>query len=110
MNCYYSNLIEGHDTHPIDIERAMNKDYSADPQQRDLQLEAEAHIAVQKWIVAMAGKGEVHALKSFLRKRGPDSDLLPGCDVNAALPKSGRSALMAAALANQVCAHQHAHT
>jgi len=67
-------------------------------------------IAVQKRIVAMAGKGEVHALKSFLRKRGPDSDLLPGCDVNAALPKSGRSALMAAALANQVCAHQHAHT
>ena len=24
MNCYYSNLIEGHDTHPIDIERALN--------------------------------------------------------------------------------------
>lgn len=23
MNCYYSNLIEGHDTHPIDIERAI---------------------------------------------------------------------------------------
>ena len=23
MNCYYSNLIEGHDTHPIDIERAQ---------------------------------------------------------------------------------------
>lgn len=22
MNCYYSNLIEGHDTRPIDIERA----------------------------------------------------------------------------------------
>ena len=22
MNCYYSNLIEGHNTHPIDIERA----------------------------------------------------------------------------------------
>jgi hypothetical protein len=21
MNCYYSNLIEGHDTHPVDIER-----------------------------------------------------------------------------------------
>jgi hypothetical protein len=21
VNCYYSNLIEGHDTHPIDIER-----------------------------------------------------------------------------------------
>ena len=23
MNCYYSNLIEGHNTHPVDIERAM---------------------------------------------------------------------------------------
>lgn len=50
MNCYYSNLIEGHDTHPIDIERALNEDYSNDPEKRDLQLEARAHIAVQKWI------------------------------------------------------------
>ena len=50
MNCYYSNLIEGHDTHPIDIERALTEDYSADPKQRDLQLEAKAHIAVQQWI------------------------------------------------------------
>lgn len=50
MNCYYSNLIEGHDTHPIDIERALKNDYSEDRQKRDLQLEAKAHIAVQKWI------------------------------------------------------------
>ena len=50
MNCYYSNLIEGHDTHPIDIERALKNDYSADPRKRDLQLEARAYIAVQKWI------------------------------------------------------------
>ena len=50
MNCYYSNLIEGHDTHPVDIERALNEDYSADPKKRDLQLEARAHIHVQKWI------------------------------------------------------------
>ncbi|MFN7604903.1 MAG: Fic family protein [Hyphomonadaceae bacterium] len=50
MNCYYSNLIEGHDTHPIDIERALNSDFSADPKKRDLQLEAKAHISVQKWI------------------------------------------------------------
>jgi Fic family protein len=50
MNCYYSNLIEGHDTHPVDIERALNNDYSADPKRRSLQLEAAAHIAVQKWI------------------------------------------------------------
>jgi Fic family protein len=50
MNCYYSNLIEGHDTHPIDIERALKNDYSADPRKRDLQIEARAHIAVQQWI------------------------------------------------------------
>lgn len=50
MNCYYSNLIEGHDTHPIDIERALKGDYSNDVNKRDLQLEAKAHIAVQQWI------------------------------------------------------------
>ena len=50
MNCYYSNLIEGHDTHPIDIERALKNDYSTNPKQRDLQYEARAHITVQQWI------------------------------------------------------------
>ena len=50
MNCYYSNLIEGHDTHPVDIERALRHEYSADPRTRNLQLEAAAHIAVQRWM------------------------------------------------------------
>ena len=50
MNCYYSNLIEGHDTHPIDIERAMRDDYSDEPGKRDLQLEARAHVFTQEWI------------------------------------------------------------
>ncbi len=50
MNCYYSNLIEGHDTHPVSIERALKEDYSADPEKRNLQLEAKAHILVQQWI------------------------------------------------------------
>ncbi|MGD0696259.1 MAG: Fic family protein [Terriglobia bacterium] len=70
MNCYYSNLIEGHDTHPVDIERALNDDYSKDAGARDLQLEARAHITVQKWIDegglrgrAASGDGilEIHA-------------------------------------------------
>ena len=69
MNCYYSNLIEGHDTHPVDIERALKNDYSDDPRKRDLQLEAKAHIAVQQWIdngelagrpLALAGIKEIH--------------------------------------------------
>lgn len=50
MNCYYSNLIEGHDTHPRDIDRALREDYSAEPKQRNLQLEAVAHIEVQRAI------------------------------------------------------------
>jgi len=50
MNCYYSNIIEGHYTHPLDIERALNNDYTADKKKRDLQQEAKAHITVQRWI------------------------------------------------------------
>jgi Fic family protein len=50
MNCYYSNVIEGHYTHPVDIERALHNDYSKDAKKRDLQIEAKAHIAVHKWI------------------------------------------------------------
>jgi Fic family protein len=52
MNCYYSNLIEGHDTHPHDIDRALAADYSANPHKRALQLEARAHIEVQRMIDA----------------------------------------------------------
>ena len=40
MNCYYSNLIEGHDTHPVDIERALEREYSTDLRRRNLQHEA----------------------------------------------------------------------
>jgi Fic family protein len=57
MNCYYSNLIEGHETHPVDIERALKNDYSKDAHKRDLQLEAKAHITVQKWIDGGGLKG-----------------------------------------------------
>ena len=50
MNCYYSNLIEGHRTHPVDIERALRQEYHDDIETRHLQMEAEAHVAVQQWI------------------------------------------------------------
>ncbi|MGA7411704.1 MAG: Fic family protein [Bryobacteraceae bacterium] len=63
MNCYYSNLIEGHDTHPVDIERALKNDYSHDSRKRDLQYEAKAHIAVQEWIDA-GGLSGGRALKA----------------------------------------------
>ena len=57
MNCYYSNLIEGHDTHPVDIERALKNDFSTDARKRDLQLEAKAHMAVQEWLDGGSLKG-----------------------------------------------------
>jgi Fic family protein len=51
MNCYYSNLIEGHDTHPRDIDLALShSDYSTDAGKRALQREAVAHIEVQRLI------------------------------------------------------------
>jgi len=60
MNCYYSKLIEGHDIHPANIEKALRDEYSDNPEIRDLQLEARAHIEVQRLIDA--GKAPVHAL------------------------------------------------
>lgn len=65
MNCYYSNLIEGHDTHPIEIERALAEDFSADPKKRDLQKEAVAHIKVQEWI-DVGGDVAVQGLAALL--------------------------------------------
>ena len=50
MNCYYSNLIEGHDTTPGEIDRALAEDFSTELKKRALQKEAVAHIVVQKMI------------------------------------------------------------
>jgi Fic family protein len=57
MNCYYSNLIEGHDTLPIEIEQALAEDYSRNKERKDLQFEAKAHIATQRWIDGGALRG-----------------------------------------------------
>jgi Fic family protein len=47
MNSYYSNLIEGNTTKPLDIERAQRGEYSTTPRYRALQIESAAHIEVQ---------------------------------------------------------------
>lgn len=77
MNCYYSNLIEGHNTHPVDIERAMRNDYSADPEKRNLQLEAKAHVAVQRWIDAGGVKGRATTIEAVCEIHRRFSELLP---------------------------------
>src|ERR1039458_8660953 len=77
MNCYYSNLIEGHDTHPVDIERALRNDYSQDAGKRDLQLEAKAHIIVQKWIDGGGLKGRAVTSDGILEIHRRFCELLP---------------------------------
>ncbi len=59
MNTYYSNLIEGHDTRPRDIERALANDFEADRGRRNLQMEAAAHVRVQAAIDRMATNNEI---------------------------------------------------
>ena len=66
MNCYYSNLIEGHNTHPRDIDRALADDYSSDPRKRDLQQEARAHIEVQRMIDVRSGYPTPPASRAFI--------------------------------------------
>jgi len=50
MNSYYSNQIEGHHTHPADIEKALAKNYSHEPAKRAMQMESAAHVEVQRLI------------------------------------------------------------
>ena len=77
MNCYYSNLIEGHDTHPIDIERALKNDYSKDAKKRDLQFEAKAHIRVQQWIDSGILRGRALTADSICEIHHRFGELLP---------------------------------
>jgi Fic family protein len=70
MNCYYSNLIEGHNTAPRDIERALANQFDATEERRNLQLEARAHIRVQREIDRRDAAGELPepASVAFIRE------------------------------------------
>lgn len=89
MNCYYSNLIEGHDTHPVDIERAMKDDYSANAEQRNLQVEAKAHIAVQQWIDAGGLHGRAVSLDGICEVHKRFGELLPDDLLRVEDPETG---------------------
>lgn len=64
MNSYYSNLIEGHNTRPKDIERAL-AGAEVEPERRALALEAKAHVEVQREIDAMHRRGELRSPTSI---------------------------------------------
>jgi Fic family protein len=59
MNTYYSNLIEGHDTRPRDIERALAGELDVDEGRRNLQLEAAAHVRVQAEVDRLGAEGKL---------------------------------------------------
>lgn len=59
MNAYYSNLIEGHNTRPKDIERALAGNLDEDTGRRNLQLEAAAHVRVQAEVDRLAAEGRL---------------------------------------------------
>ena len=69
MNTYYSNLIEGHDTRPRDIERALAGEFEKDQGRRNLQIEAAAHVCVQSEVDRMAAEEGLPepASRDFLR-------------------------------------------
>jgi Fic family protein len=59
MNSYYSNLIEGNNTRPQDIERALAGELLADTDRRSLQIEAAAHVRLQAEIDQLAAEGKL---------------------------------------------------
>jgi Fic family protein len=59
MNTYYSNLIEGHNTRPRDIELALAGHFDANEAARNLQLEAAAHVRVQAELDRRAANGDL---------------------------------------------------
>ncbi len=77
MNCYYSNQIENRNTHPVDIERALNNDLSKNIKTRTLQLEAKAHVEVQRWIDEGGIKGGEMTVDGILEIHRRFTNLLP---------------------------------
>ena len=59
MNAYYSNLIEGHNTRPADIVRALEGNLDANTERRNLQIEAAAHVRVQRYIDEQFAAGDL---------------------------------------------------
>lgn len=59
MNCYYSNLIEGHNTTPREIEDALAGVFQTSEDRRNLQLEARAHIKIQRLIDEQYAMGQL---------------------------------------------------
>ncbi len=89
MNSYYSNKIEGHSTHPANIDRGLRMDFSSKPEIAKLQRLALAHIEAEKEIESWVREGldfspfsaeGIRKIHEALYSRIPmeDRDVLPG--------------------------------
>lgn len=68
-NSYYSNLIESEGTHPIDIERAMRKNFDKDEHKKNLQQLSLIYIDIQKEIETECDNKTCSPFsKSFVKK------------------------------------------
>ena len=59
MKHYYSNLIEGHNTRPRDIERALVGEFDRDEERQNVQAEAASHVHVQAEVDRLASAGSL---------------------------------------------------
>lgn len=67
MNSYYSNQIEGQSTHPINIERALRRDFSDKPDVAKLQRLALAHIEAERELEQRVDGGDSALTAAFLQ-------------------------------------------
>ena len=64
VNAYYSNLIEGVRTTPVEIERAMRADYAHDPGRAAVQRLAAAHVRVTFFLIG----GNIRGREAIVRR------------------------------------------
>ena len=67
-NSYYSNRIEAQSTHPIEIEKAMRKEFSSDTKEELLQRLSVAHIDTQIFIESNSLDSEDIINKEYIKK------------------------------------------
>lgn len=68
MNSYYSNRIEGQSTHPRNIDAALRKNFSDNPDVARFQRIAIAHIEAEKELESLVEAGEAALTSSFALK------------------------------------------
>lgn len=66
-NSYYSNRIESEGTHPINIEKAMKKEFKEDAQEKNLQLLSLSHIRTQKEVETLIAGGALAFDAEFIK-------------------------------------------